>query len=396
MFISKPSIISPFGAADELFYALVKGERKFKERELFGKNLLVGEIAFELPEFSKNTDEIYKTRTNQILLAAILELKEQIDLAIKRYTNERVGVVIGTTTTGVQENFKAFLQDINTAQILDTKQLDKASATVKFNPAKFKIDRNALCNPAEFAREFLGLKNVALGVSTACTSGIKAFESAMNLINLGVCDAVIVGGVDSLNSLTLLGFDSLSVLSSRPCAPFDAMREGINIGEGAGLFVLFRDENSPFCIKSIASNADAFHITQPDPDAKMQTALIQELLDAANLREVDFVSLHATGTMANDAMEACAISESLQNAPCSGIKANIGHTLGAAGAIEAGVCVLAMQNEILPMQILQNFDPSLKPINLVRQSVQKKIKNCLNLSFAFGGDNAGMIVGLHE
>ena len=374
MFISCPSIVSAFGGGEELFEALKNCERKFAAKLIFGKEFLVSEVAYELPEFPGKIGEIYKTRTNRILLAAILGLKGEIDKAVRKYGKDRVGAVIGTTTTGVEENLRAFEGE-------------------KFDTAEFKIDRNSLCNPAEFAREFLGLKGVALGISTACTSGIKVFDSAINLINLGVCDAVVTGGVDSLNSLTLLGFNSLGVLSNKPCMPFDTNREGINIGEGAGLFVLSKDEISPFRIKAVAGNADAFHITQPDPNANMQIRLIKELLRRTNLRDTDFISLHATGTLANDAMEARAVAQTLPSTLCSGIKANIGHTLAAAGAIEAGVCVLAMEQSVAPMQIISDFDQNLQPLNLVLENERKEIKNCLNLSFAFGGDNAAMIIG---
>lgn len=307
-------------------------------------------------------------------MTALINLSDEINQVIKKYGKERIGVVIGTTTTGVEENYKAFLTD-------------------DFNKDEFLLSRNSHANPANFTREFLGLENVALGVSTACTSGIKAFGIAKNFIDLGVCDAVVCGGVDSLNSLTLHGFNSLSVLSNNPSKPFDQQRDGINISEGAGVFVLSRDELFKFKLKSIASNCDAYHITQPNPQATQQIKLINELLRQSGLDSVDYINLHATATVANDKMEAAAIAKTLPNVLASGIKANIGHTLGAAGAIETGVCVMSMLNDTVCMQILDKYDDEIESINLAKTTQNLKVNNCLNLSFAFGGDNAGMIIG---
>lgn len=377
MYISPPSVICPFGDENALFNALLEGKRALKLKRFINREFLVASIEFKLDNFGKNTSEKYKTRTNQILLTALNGLKDELKKAFVIYDKARVGVVIGTTTTGVEENLAAFKDE-------------------SFCAHKFSLSKNALANAAEFVREFLGLKSVALGVSTACTSGIKAFESAINLINLGICDAVICGGVDSLSSLSVLGFNSLSVLSNAPAKPFDINRDGINIGEAAAVFVLYRDKISPFFIKAISSNCDAYHITQPDPSATQQIALIKELLKMANLSEVEYISLHGTGTLANDLMEAKACYEVLPNALASGVKANIGHTLGAAGAINMAVCLSAMSKKIVPKQILNKIDPNLAPLNLALKNESKSIKNCLNLSFAFGGDNAGAIVGMDE
>lgn len=375
MYLSMPKIFSPFGDENALFKACINGRRMLCKEKILGKEMLIGRISLTLPRFSKNVSLRYHTRTNQILLAALLGLENEIAIAKKRYGVSRIGVVIGTTTTGVEENYAAFKSE-------------------KFEPQKFDLDKNSHSNAANFVRDFFDLQSVAIGVSTACTSGIKAFEIAKNFINLNICDAVICGGVDSINSLTMHGFNALGVLSNNPSSPFDKNRNGINIGEGAGIFLMARDEISDIKIRSIIANCDAFHITQPDPSAKEQKALIQELLSVANLDKVDYINLHGTGTLANDTMEANAIFSTLPYTLSSGIKANIGHTLGAAGAIEAGICILAMKNKLVPMQIINEFDTELKPLNLAFESEKMNIKNCLNLSFAFGGDNAGMILGL--
>lgn len=374
MYLSLPRIFSPFGDENALFDACCSGKRALKNEQILGKDMLVGRIDLTLPNFGKNTPKIYQTRTNQILLATILGLENEVKNAIKKYGKDRVGVVIGTTTAGVEENYEAFKGE-------------------NFNKSEFLMDRNSLSNPANFVREFFGLSSLCIGVSTACTSGIKAFESARNFINLGLCDAVIVGGVDSLNSLTLHGFNSLGVLSNSPSKPFCKDRDGINIGEAAAVFLMCRDKISDYKLKAVATNCDAFHITQPNPEASEQIKLINEL--TLN-HKIDYINAHATGTQANEIMETKAIFSTLPNATTSGIKANIGHTLGAAGAVEAGICLMAIKQKMIPKQILDEFDSALSPINLATKSVKSDVKNCLNLSFAFGGDNAGMVVGVDD
>lgn len=414
MWLSEAGAITPFGDKDALFHGLLRGERAFTRREIYGKEFSVGEINFALPCLPVQTDELYCTRTNQILLGAILQISKQIDDAIKRYGADRIGVVIGTTTAGVEENYAAFCAPGAGRNFIRQKLFDKSQhkpsgcaktsqngqnlvqigTDVSFDRQTFIKERGALSNPAEFARKFLGLKSIALGVSTACTSGIKAFESAANFIKLGICDAVVVGGVDSLNSLTILGFNSLSVLSNGLCAPFDANRDGINIGEGAAVFVLCKDEISTIKLKSFASSCDAFHITQPDPNATQQIAMIKRLLESSAVKKPEFISAHATGTIANELSEVRAIAQTLPETLTSGIKANIGHTLGACGAIEAAVCAEAILRSVVPMQILHEYDVALEPINIACENVKISVKNCLNLSFAFGGDSAGMVIGV--
>ncbi|MCD8212521.1 MAG: beta-ACP synthase, partial [Campylobacter sp.] len=258
VYLSPPCVFSPFGDENALFDACVSGKRALSMKNFLDKNMLVGSINLSLAEFGNHTKVVYKTRTNQILLSALLGMENEIFKMIKIYGAERIGVVIGTTTTGVEENFEAFDDG--------------------FRQDKFILQRNSLANPAEFVREFFELKSVAFGVSTACTSGIKAFECAKNFIELGICDVVICGGADSLNTLTLYGFNSLGVISNEPCKPFDKNRNGINIGEAAAVFLMCKDEISEYKLKAVGTNCDAFHITQPNPQASDQISLISSLL----------------------------------------------------------------------------------------------------------------------
>ena len=242
--------------------------------------------------------------------------------------------------------------------------------------------------------DFYELSGPSYCVSTACTSGVKAVIEAKRLIESELCDAVICGGVDSLNTLTINGFNSLSILSSAPSQAFSKNREGINIGEGAGLFLLSRDEISNVVVASSASNCDAFHMTQPDFSAKMAVNCIEGALKRAGMCGVDYVNLHGTGTQANDKMEAKAVNLTLGATFASTLKPQIGHTLGAAGAIESAICAMLCmdENSTLPPHVYDGeYDESLEAINLVKSGTKFDVKTAMSLSFAFGGDNAVII-----
>ncbi|CUU70256.1 MatE efflux family protein [Campylobacter hyointestinalis subsp. hyointestinalis] len=376
IFMSKPSIISSAGDENALLRDITECKKSLQSLEFNEKNFMVGRIKDELLDLKFISNPTFATRTNAIALSAILPLENQVKKLVKKYGKENIGVIVGTTTTGVEENYKTFRNGI-------------------FNEKEFDFDRNSLANPAKFIKNFFGLGGVAYSISTACTSGIKAISEAADLVRAGICKAVIAGGVDSLNTLTLFGFNSLSILSDDMCDPFSKDRKGTNLGEGAAFMIIGDEEVGEVCIKSYASNSDAFHMTSPRDDGFYQTMLINEALQKANLNDVDYVNLHATATIANDMMEANAVFSSKTNAPCSGIKQFIGHCLGAAGAIESGVCsMLIGDKKALPLQVIKSdIDPVLKPLNLVINKQTLDIKNTMSLSFAFGGDNACIILG---
>nr|WP_315520429.1 beta-ketoacyl synthase N-terminal-like domain-containing protein [uncultured Campylobacter sp.] len=382
IYVSKPAVISAAGSSsDENLSSLLSGKRFLsKSCEFHPQNeFLVGKISGELPEFASSTKEHFKTRTNALLLGTMLEIDAEVKRAIKKYGKSRVGVVLGTTTSGVEENFEPFKGYI---------------ATGFFDKSRFGINRNCLANVAEFVSDFYELCGPSYCVSTACTSGVKAIIEAKRLIESELCDAVICGGVDSLNTLTINGFNSLSILSQKPSEPFSKNREGINIGEGAGLFLLSRDEISDVIVAGSASNCDAFHMTQPDFSAKIAIECIKSALKRAGVSCVDYVNLHGTGTQANDKMEAKAVNLTLGSTFASTIKPQIGHTLGAAGAIESAICVMLCIEEscVLPPHVYDGaYDEELEPLNLVKSGTKFDVKTAMSLSFAFGGDNAAII-----
>lgn len=212
IYVSKPAIISAAGSSsDENLSSLLSGKRFLsKSSEFHPQNeFLVGKFNGALPSFSSKTKEHFKTRTNALLLSTMLEIGDEIKRAIKKYGKSRVGVVLGTTTSGVEENFEPFKGYI---------------ATGFFDKSRFGINRNCLANVAEFVSDFYELSGPSYCVSTACTSGVKAVVEAKRLIESELCDAVICGGVDSLNTLTINGFNSLSILSSVPSQAFSKNR----------------------------------------------------------------------------------------------------------------------------------------------------------------------------
>ena len=376
IYISKPAILTGIGDIKALLNASLSNKNSLSKKEFLNKEFMVSMIKESLEKIPPNFSNYLYSRTNEIAFNTILELKDEIKRAIKRHGRENIAVVTATTTSGIEENFKIFKNGT-------------------FDKDKFKVEKNEFSNPSELIKEFFGLKNLSYGISTACTSGLKAISEGANLIKSGICKAAIVGGVDSINALTLFGFDSLSILSDKKCAPFSKERDGTNLGEGAAFMLLDSDEISPFLVKAFCSNSDAFHITTPRKDGFYQAKLIRDTLKRANLSEVDYVNLHATGTVANDEMESNAINLTLPNTPASGIKQIIGHTLGAAGAIEIALCLeLLGSNKTPPFHNISTIDESLAKINLLKAPTKANIKNALSLSFAFGGDNAAMIVGM--
>ena len=345
------------------------------------KSFILGKARAPLAKFSQNTPKHLQTRTNALVLSALLQLDKDVRDAIKKYGKNRVGVVVGTTTSGVEENYETF-KDF--------------AATGFFDASKFGVSRNSLANPSEFIADFYGLSSVAFSVSTACTSGVKAIITAKRLLEPGICDAVICGGVDSLNTLTINGFDSLGILSARETNPFSKNRDGINIGEGAAFFVASRDEISNVVIAGEHSNCDAFHMTQPDFSAQMQTKCVQKALEAANLSSVDYINLHGTGTQANDKIEAKIVHSLLPLVPASSVKPLIGHTLGAAGAIESALCAMlcAKGETALPPHVYDGvYDDEIERVNLVKFGQRAVVNSAMSLSFAFGGDNAAIVFG---
>lgn len=341
----------------------------------------VGQVQAALPTlaaFAKGT----KSRCNQLAYIAYQQIAKQV--ANLPYAAERIAVIIGTSTSGIESGELAMAQFNHTCQM----------------PAEFHYNMQEMVAPAAFIATLSGAKGPVYSLSSACTSSAKALISADFLLRSGQVDAVIAGGVDSLCKLTINGFAALESIAKDYASPFAQHRDGINIGEGAALFVM-QNSTSGVILKGYAENCDAHHISAPAPDGRGAISAMRGALTMAGLHasDVDYLNLHGTATLQNDQMEAIAVNKVLPNTPCSSTKAMTGHTLGAAGAIEAGICWLLMSKfnseNRLPVNIMHGQpDPSLAPINLLTQSVilPRKIRRCLSNSFAFGGNNVALLL----
>jgi 3-oxoacyl-[acyl-carrier-protein] synthase-1 len=252
----------------------------------------------------------------------------------------------------------------------------------------------------EFTREYLGLSGMAMAISTACSSSAKVFAAAARQLALGTVDAAVVGGVDSLCLTTLYGFASLQLTSTQPCRPYDATRDGISIGEGAAFALLERSERSEtgaVLLLGVGESSDAHHMSAPHPEGLGARLAMQAALRSAGLlaSDIGYINLHGTATPANDSAEGKAVAALFGNAvAANSTKGATGHTLGAAGAIEALICAMALTEARLPGSPgTLNVDPSI-PIRYQLRGAAAPLRSALSNSFGFGGSNCSLVLGL--
>ncbi len=323
-----------------------------------------------------------RSRNNALLLAALAQISTQVDAAIAHHGVDRVGVVLGTSTSGVAESEAAIAALARDGRL----------------PAGFHVEQQELGSPALMLAQLLGLGGPRYVVSTACSSGAKALASGARLLRAGLCDAVLVGGVDALCGMTVAGFAALESVDAARCRPMSATRAGINIGEGAALFVLSR-EPSAVRLSGYGESSDAHHISAPEPSGRGALAAMREALRRAGLvpADIGYLNLHGTATPQNDAMESRAVAELFGlGLPCSSTKPLTGHALGAAGAIEAAIAWLTVAGDgRLPVHHFDGQrDADLPQIALVApgQRLPQAPRHVMSNSFAFGGNNAALVM----
>ncbi|HUQ24873.1 MAG TPA: beta-ketoacyl-[acyl-carrier-protein] synthase family protein [Burkholderiales bacterium] len=337
----------------------------------------VGRVTGELAPLPSPLEE-HDCRNNRLLAAAATQIRPAIDAALARHGAQRVAIVIGTSTSGIASG-----EDAMAAKIKDGAF-----------PRGFSYKQQEIGATAPLAARLLGVRGPAYTVSTACTSGAKALLAARRLLDLGLCDAAIAGGVDTLCRLTVGGFAALESTSPQRCNPLSRNRSGINIGEGAALFLLSRDE-AAVELAGGGESSDAHHLSAPDPQgAGAETAMRAALADAgAQAADIGYINLHATATRKNDEMESRVMARVFpQGTPVSGTKPLTGHALGAAGAIEAAFCWLALTDGRLPPHVWDGErDPELPALRVVAQGERLSSRLVMSNSFAFGGSNASLI-----
>lgn len=313
-------------------------------------------------------------------------LSNAVLAARERYGAARIGVFLGTSTSGILETELAYRE---------------RDAEGRLPPGFHYREAHNTFSLADYVRHALGLAGPALVVSAACASSAKVFGNAARAIAVGLCDAALVGGVDSLCLTTLYGFHSMGLLSPSPCRPFDAARDGISVSEGAGFVLLEKPPNARSRARvhllGVGESSDAHHMSTPHPQGAGARMAMQRALVAANSKpeRVDYINLHGTASRSNDSSEDAAVMDVFGAAtPCSSTKGLTGHALGAAGIIEAIISAIALEEGFLPAGAnTRARDPALRSDYLVEPRAGAP-RVAMSNSFGFGGANCALLFGL--
>jgi 3-oxoacyl-[acyl-carrier-protein] synthase-1 len=351
-------------------------------------NTYIGEVVGVDAQTLPPSLQAYDCRNNRL---AELALRQDGFLAAvaetaARWGRDRLGVFIGTSTSGILQTELAYRE--------------RAPDTGELPPNFHYGATHNSFSVADYVRRRCELAGPAAAVSCACASSAKVFASAQRMIEAGLIDAAVVGGVDSLCLTTLYGFHALQLTSAAPCRPFDRSRDGISIGEAAAFALLERvprrSAGNAVLLLGAGESSDAHHISAPHPDGlgarlAMQAALTSAALEPA---AIDYINLHGTATPSNDRSESQAVTAVFGTAlPCSSTKGATGHSLGAAGALEAVICALCLQTELLPGGNTRDVDPQLTA-HYLTENRHHPARRMLSNSFGFGGANCSLIFGL--
>jgi 3-oxoacyl-[acyl-carrier-protein] synthase I len=331
---------------------------------------------------------IFDCRNNRLAELALRQdgLADAVAAAAARWGRRRLGVFIGTSTSGIMQTELAY------------RARDPVSGALPQN-FEYGTTHNSF-SVADYLRRRCGLEGPATAVSSACASSAKVFGAAKRMIEAGLIDAALVGGVDSLCLTTLYGFHSLQLSSLVPCRPFDIARDGISIGE-AGAFALLqriseRDASDSVLLHGVGESSDAYHMSAPHPEGLGAKRAMLAALAAASMEpgDIDYINLHGTGTPSNDRSESQAVTSIFgPTTPCSSTKGATGHTLGAAGALEAVISALALQNGLMPGGVqTSRIDPTLTA-HYIKENRRAPLRRVLSNSFGFGGTNCSLVFG---
>jgi 3-oxoacyl-[acyl-carrier-protein] synthase I len=352
----------------------------------------IGEVA-GLDTLTLRSDlAAFDCRNNRLAQHGLMQdgFESAVHAAIAQHGASRVGVFLGTSTSGILSSEIAYRErgtlDGNLGGAL---------------PASLNYQRtHNSYSVADFVRSYFALTGPAAVVSTACSSSAKVFGMAQRMIACGLVDVAIVGGVDSLCLTTLYGFNALQLVSTQPCRPFDVARDGISIGEAAAFVLVERATTlqlpaGRIVMRGIGESSDAHHMSSPHPEGLGARLAMQAALDMAGLpaSDIDYINLHGTSTPSNDAAEDKAVSGLFGTAtPCSSTKGHTGHTLGAAGGVEAIICALALQHGFAPGGCgTTTIDPQLHA-NYLLTNREHAMRHALSNSFGFGGSNCSLIL----
>ena len=382
-----PALVCPLGGDLSTIAArLFDGQHGLVRNDEYtpGRPLWLGTVTTPLPD-DGDWPARHRSRNNRLLDAAFARLRPTLDDYLASHPGARLGVVLGTSTSGIGETEAAVAHRAASGQW----------------PEPFNYCRHEIGAASDFLAWRLAAERpdirliTAYTLSTACTSSAKALASARRMLKAGLCDAVIAGGADSLCGLTVNGFAALEAVSDEPCRPFAEDRAGINLGEGAALF-LVTAEPGGVQLSGCGETSDAHHISAPRPDGMGALEAMRAALEMAGLGpdQIDYLNLHGTATRQNDSMESRAVAQALPDGvACGSTKSLTGHTLGACGALEAAFCWLAMHHNRRPPH-LHAADPQLPALSLCGSDTTPatEVRRTLTNAFAFGGNNIALVM----
>lgn len=381
VYIHHYSIVSPLGYGLEqtrknLFSGVSPGLTK-TEQYSPGRSLCLGLVQDQLPDLS-GAPLKHRSRNNQLLMAAFNEIENGFHQLSSGIDKSRIAIVIGSSTSGISDEEEAF---------------PYLMANQEF-PKTFDLEQRLFCSPANFLADKLDVSGIVHGISTACTSSAKAIISGARLLNSGMVDLVIAGGVDTLCKFTVAGFTAIESVSADRCNPFSVNRSGINIGEGSAVFLMSCQAGS-ISLSGWGESSDGYHISAPDPSGYGAAIAVNAALkmSAKRVDQIDYINLHGTATRHNDSMESKLVNQLGFQCPVSSTKSLTGHTLGAAGAIEAAISCLTLSGDgRLPPHIWDGeHDPELPILNIATQG-KSPPKVVMTNNFAFGGNNTSLIL----
>ena len=351
-------------------------------------DIQVGQVAGvdeeRLPAFLRD----YNCRNNRLAQLALRQdgFSEAVRALVARVGRRRIGLFLGTSTSGILETELAY------------RRRDPASGAL---PAEFSYQgTHNTYSVAAFVRELLQLDGPSVVISTACSSSAKVFGSAQRMIEAGVIDAALVGGIDSLCLTTLYGFHSLQLMSRGPCRPFAVDRDGLSIGEAAAFALLERPGSaasaSSVALLGVGESSDAYHLSSPHPEGLGARQAMAAALAAAGVvpAQVDYLNLHGTATPSNDRAESLAVVGLLgAQIPCSSTKGATGHALGAAGGLKAVISALAIGGDFMPGGINTVDVDGALGVNYLTVTRAAALTRVLSNSFGFGGTNCSLLLG---
>jgi 3-oxoacyl-[acyl-carrier-protein] synthase-1 len=386
IWLSIPGLVCCAGKnKNELYNSCLNGyQGGMVTRELPGTSgkFPVGQIPGDLPEVDfPPAAYAGGTRIIRIINAALEQIRPEIEKAIAKYGAEKIGVCLGSCDNGSEGSLMAH-------QSLLAQGAFPEDYNLRFQSASF---------PAEFIAHKFGVSGPVFTIATACAGGASAIIRGSELIRSGLCGAVIAGGADIVSDTVFAGFHSLEAISDSLTNPFSKNRKGINLGEGAAFFLLDSEKNSAIELLGTGESADAYHMTAPGTDGAGPAKAMRAALADAELKaeQIDYINLHGTGTELNDKAEGLAIKAVFDEAPpISSTKPITGHTLGAAGALEAAICWMVLsERRGLPVHCWDGVKDEEIPVFPSKDDCQKKPSICMSNSFAFGGCNVSLILG---